>query len=403
MAIDLSTLFGQQPDYSAFISPEETQRMRSNASQNALLNSAIALLAQSGRTAQPISTQQAIASALGAGMEGYNQSFDRTLKQMVTGMQLEDFKRKRQAQEMARGAITQTPVPIPMATGEGSQLQMLQNQTADFGTEGANITAGALMSNPNLPTRTSVNLDKLIAAAAFESPLEAAKMLSKEDKTPASVQEYEYAVRNGFKGSFTDYLAKKTPGTNVTVKTGEGVAAQVGGMLKDANIQAQGANIQIDAADRVIGAVDTGKIIAGTFATPQLRLAQFGQVLGVTGKDTAETIANTRQAIRGFAELTLQGRKSMRGEGAITESEGKLAEKAFSGDIDSLTPAEIRQIANASKRVAEYSISEYNRKLDIIGRNPDLKDVVEIYRVNPIQPMKQGNIKRFNPATGKVE
>jgi len=403
MAIDLSALFGQQPDYSQLISPAEQQRLQSNAGQQALLNSAIALLAQSGQTRQPISTGQLLGSALGAGMEGYNQSFDRTLKQMVTGMQLEDFKRKRQAQEMARGAITQTPVPIPMATGEGSQLQMLQNQTADFGTEGANITAGALMSNPNLPTRTSVNLDKLIAAAAFESPLEAAKMLSKEDKTPASVQEYEYAVRNGFKGSFTDYLAKKTPGTNVTVKTGEGVAAQVGGMLKDANIQAQGANIQIDAADRVIGAVDTGKIIAGTFATPQLRLAQFGQVLGVTGKDTAETIANTRQAIRGFAELTLQGRKSMRGEGAITESEGKLAEKAFSGDIDSLTPAEIRQIANASKRVAEYSISEYNRKLDIIGRNPDLKDVVEIYRVNPIQPMKQGNIKRFNPATGKVE
>ena len=403
MAIDLSTLFGQQPDYSQLLSPAETQRMQSNAGQQALLNSAIALLGQSGKTREPISTGQLFGSALGAGMEGYNQSFDRTLKQMITGMQLEEYKRKKQAQEMARGAITQTPLPIPMATGEGSQLGMLQKQTADFGAEGANITAGALMSNPNLPTRTSVNLDKLIAAAAFESPLEAAKMLSKEDKSPASVQEYEYAVRNGFKGSFTDYLAKKTPGTNITVKTGEGVAAQVGGMLKDANIQAQGANIQIDAADRVIGAVDTGKIIAGTFATPQLRLAQFGQVLGVTGKDTTETIANTRQAIRGFAELTLQGRKSMRGEGAITESEGKLAEKAFSGDIDSLTPAEIRQIANSSKRVAEYSIGEYNRKLDIIGKNPDLKDVIEIYRVNPMQPMKQGNIKRFNPATGKVE
>jgi hypothetical protein len=400
MAIDLSTLFGQQQDYSQILSPAEQQRIQSNAGQQALLNSAIALLAQSGQTRQPISTGQLLGSALGAGMEGYNQSFDRTLKQMVTGMQLEEFKRKRQAQEMARGAITQTPVPIPMATGEGSQLEMLSRP--EFGGGMADVETVAALRG-NLPTRTSVNLDKLIAAAAFESPLEAAKMLSKEDKTPASVQEYEYAVRNGFKGSFTDYLAKKTPGTNVTVKTGEGVAAQVGGMLKDANIQAQGANIQIDAADRVIGAVDTGKIIAGTFATPQLRLAQFGQVLGVTGKDTAETIANTRQAIRGFAELTLQGRKSMRGEGAITESEGKLAEKAFSGDIDSLTPAEIRQIANASKRVAEYSISEYNRKLDIIGRNPDLKDVVEIYRVNPIQPMKQGNIKRFNPATGKVE
>ncbi len=126
--------------------------------------------------------------------------------------------------------------------------------------------------------------------------------------------------------------------------------------------------------------------------------------LGVTGKDTAETIANTRQAIRGFAELTLQGRKSMRGEGAITESEGKLAERAFSGDIDSLTAQEIKQIANASKRVAEYSITEYNRKLDTLGKNPEMKDIVEFYKVTPIAPMaRPGAIKKFNPATGKVE
>jgi len=395
MAIDLSTLFGQQPDYSAFISPEETQRMRSNASQNALLNSAIALLAQSGRTTQPISTQQALASALGAGMEGYNQSFDRTLKQMVTGMQLGEYKKKQDAQKRMQEAIQGATREIP-------QLSVVPTETGEMPTA-ETMSALTMPGTPKRVVDYGKLQESLMLEAAQQDPLKFLELTAKSEKTPASVQEYEYAVRNGFKGSFTDYLAKKTPGTNVTVKTGEGVAAQVGGMLKDANIQAQGANIQIDAADRVIGAVDTGKIIAGTFATPQLRLAQFGQVLGVTGKDTAETIANTRQAIRGFAELTLQGRKSMRGEGAITESEGKLAEKAFSGDIDSLTPAEIRQIANASKRVAEYSISEYNRKLDIIGRNPDLKDVVEIYRVNPIQPMKQGNIKRFNPATGKVE
>jgi capsule polysaccharide export protein KpsC/LpsZ len=93
----------------------------------------------------------------------------------------------------------------------------------------------------------------------------------------------------------------------------------------------------------------------------------------------------------------------MRGEGAITESEGKLAERAFSGDIDSLTAQEIKQIANASKRVAQYSISEYNRKLDIVGKNPEMKDIVDLYRVTPIAPMKQGNVKKFNPATGKVE
>jgi hypothetical protein len=135
-----------------------------------------------------------------------------------------------------------------------------------------------------------------------------------------------------------------------------------------------------------------------------MRLAQLGSTLGVTGRDTEETIANTRQAIRGFAELTLQGRKSMRGEGQITEAEGKLAERAFSGDIDSLTPAEIKQIANASKRVAQYTVGEYNRRLDILGKNPDMANIVDFYRINPIAPSTpQGRVKQYNPKTGKVE
>jgi hypothetical protein len=189
MAIDLSALFGQQPDYSQFISPAETQRMQSGAGQQALLNAAIALLGQSGQTRQPISTGQLLGSALGAGMEGYNQSFDRTLKQMVTNMQLEEFKRKRQAQEMARGAITQTPVPIPMATGQGSQLEMLSRP--EFGGDmAAAETVGALRAN--LPTKTSVDLNKLIQAISVTDPVEAAKLMSKEPKEsfrPLSAEE----------------------------------------------------------------------------------------------------------------------------------------------------------------------------------------------------------------------
>jgi hypothetical protein len=400
MAIDLSALFGQQPDYTAFTSAADQQRMQSNASQQALLNAAIALLGQSGTQRYPVSTGQALAGALAAGSEGYNQSFDRTLKQMVTGMQLEDFKRKRQAQEMARGAIRQTPVQIPMATGEGSQLEMLSRP--EFGGDMAvQETAAALRGN--LPTRTTVDMDKLIAAAALEDPMKAAQLLTKEDKAPSSVKEYEFAVQNGFKGSFTDFLARKTPSTNISVDTGKGLA-QIAPVLKDAQAQAQGSVLQIDAADRVISAVDSNKIISGTMATPRMRLAQLGSTLGVTGRDTEETIANTRQAIRGFAELTLQGRKSMRGEGQITEAEGKLAERAFSGDIDSLTPAEIKQIANASKRVAQYTVGEYNRRLDILGKNPDMANIVDFYRIAPISPVApQGKVKRFNPATGKVE
>jgi hypothetical protein len=104
-------------------------------------------------------------------------------------MQLEDFKRKRQAQEMARGAITQTPQAIPMATGEGSQLEMLSRP--EFGGDmAAAETVGALRAN--LPTKTSVDLNKLIQAIAVTDPIEAAKLMSKEPKEsfrPLSAEE----------------------------------------------------------------------------------------------------------------------------------------------------------------------------------------------------------------------
>ena len=189
MAIDLSALFGQQPDYSQFISPAETQRMQSGAGQQALLNAAIALLGQSGRTAQPISSGQILGSALGAGMEGYNQSFDRNLKQMVTGMQLEEYKRKKQAQEQYQKVLKSAEVPqaIPMATGKGSQLEMLSRP--EFGGDMAvPETIAALRGN--LPT--AVDPVKANAAAlqflAATDPAKYAELTAKQDNLPSDIK-----------------------------------------------------------------------------------------------------------------------------------------------------------------------------------------------------------------------
>lgn len=185
MAIDLSAIFGQQPDYSAFLPNAEQDRMRANATQQALLNSAIAALSMSGQTRQPISTGQVLAGILGAGSEGYNQAFDRTLKQLVTGMQLDEYKRKQQAREMAQKAFTQVPQPIPMATGAGSQLEMLTRP--EFGGEMPGVrgeqlalTETAKTLEQNLPTKTTVDMNKLIQALALsgdeKSLIEAAKL-----------------------------------------------------------------------------------------------------------------------------------------------------------------------------------------------------------------------------------
>jgi hypothetical protein len=90
MAIDLSALFGQQPDYSSFLPDAERQRMQTNATQAAALNSAIALLAQSGRTTQPISTGQIFGSALGEAQKGYQSSMDRGMQELLTGLKIRE-------------------------------------------------------------------------------------------------------------------------------------------------------------------------------------------------------------------------------------------------------------------------------------------------------------------------
>lgn len=106
MALDLSALFGAAPDYSAVFSPEQQKTMQSQASQQALLGSLVALLGATGQQARPVSTGQALAGALGAGLGGYQNSFDNTLKQMLTTgqlgkLQVETAQRKQLAEAMA--------------------------------------------------------------------------------------------------------------------------------------------------------------------------------------------------------------------------------------------------------------------------------------------------------------
>ena len=90
MAIDLSALFGQQPDYSAFLPDAEKQRMQSNATQTAALNAAIALLGASGRTTQPISSGQILGGTLSEAQKGYQTSMDRGLQELLTGIKIKE-------------------------------------------------------------------------------------------------------------------------------------------------------------------------------------------------------------------------------------------------------------------------------------------------------------------------
>lgn len=237
----------------------------------------------------------------------------------------------------------------------------------------------------------------------------------KPEAAPSSVREYQFAQGQGYQGSYEQFQRdmKKAGASNVNVttkvenKASESVAGQVGPILQTSLASAEGAMRVLDASDRVIKAMDSGKVITGPLANARVTGLQIGQMLGIGGKDDAEVLANTRQAIRGLSEMTLQGRKEMSGQGAITDRESALAEKATSGDISNLTAEEVKILANASARASRYQIQKHQNRVKSAGALPGMQNITPFFDVPPMEPAAPPAdavpTMRYNPQTGKLE
>ena len=396
MAIDLSALFGQQPDYSQFISPAETQRMRSGANQSALLNAAIALLGSSGQTRQPISTGQALGGALGAGLEGYNQSFDRSLKQMVTNMQLEEFKRKRQAQEMARGAFTQTPVPIPMATGERSQLAMLADPMFGGDMPGVRgqeraITETADTLRANLPTKTTLDMNKLMQALSMsgtEGLIQAAKLAEpkegKEAFRPMTVDEKKQSglpTDRPYQISTTGKIQDIGTGPQSVVNVLPGESERQKGYAKfgvEENTKiytsGQAAVRNIAKINETLNLIEKGDPTTGIGAD-LINNVNRAQLLFTDGKKKINQVSDTEllNSLLGADVFPQIGALGIGAKGLDTPAEREFLRQVMTGTIN-MNKETLVRLTKLRKKYEEKSITEYNRAVDEGQLDPLFKE-----------------------------
>jgi hypothetical protein len=190
--------------------------------------------------------------------------------------------------------------------------------------------------------------------------------------------------------------------SNVSVKVdnklGEGLAKEVGPMVADSATMAKGAQQAIANAESIIKAIDSNKVIAGPGATLRLRGAQIGQMLGVTGKDVNETITNTRSLIQGLAQSTVAARSALKGQGQVSDFEGRLLEKAASGNIDDMTVEEIRAVVNVNKRLAQKQLSNHGELIGKLKSRDATSGIADLFDVPTNNP-----VRTYNPVTGKIE
>lgn len=147
-----------------------------------------------------------------------------------------------------------------------------------------------------------------------------------------------------------------------------GAADKVGDQIAAAPEVARNASKQSAYAQQVLSALDSGKVIAGPGATFRIAGGQLASALGMP-VDNASLI-KTREVIQGFAKMALSARGALKGQGQISDFEGKLLQKAEAGNIDDLSVPEIRRLAQLSDMAARLEYKRATQMLEAVKSDP---------------------------------
>jgi hypothetical protein len=371
-----------------------------------------------------------------AGLAGYGNAQDRQAQEQERALMEQDRQQTRAMRDMQMGQMrTQLEQQqAQQAWKQGLPEVLKQSQEPTYGAS----DAGPTMTPPDpqklhnyLMDPRSPYADKLLEAQFLPKASDYKTVggslvriapdgkVTEAYKAPEKVDYNQLLIPDGKGGYMVNaaYLdAKKQvaaagkPQIDVTTKVEnkatESVAKEVGPLLTNSLTAAEGATRVEDAANRVIRALESGKVITGPLASARVTGLQVADMLGIGGANDQERLIETRKAVRGLAEMTLQGRKEMAGQGAITDRESALAEKATSGDINNLTAAEIRELAAASRRAAQYTRQKHKARVKTARELPGMGTVADFYDIPemPAEPaVAPVPTMRFNPATGKLE
>jgi hypothetical protein len=215
--------------------------------------------------------------------------------------------------------------------------------------------------------------------------------------TPADLRTFN-AFRNMSpeeQEAFNRFQGAKQPTTNINVSAtntpaGKSLAAPIGQRAEASLVKAEGATEIMNAANSVREALNSGNVIAGPGAGIRTK---FAQVLEMAGVGDKEKLTATRTAIQGMADLTLQSRAELRGQGQITDTETQLLERARSGKIEDMTLAELQTVVNVSQRLAGRLWSNHQTLMGTMKTDPAAADVYKYYTPTAAMPQAIGEGK----------
>ena len=345
----------------------DPEKIRQQQQTQGLLSAGLSMLAASGPSRLPTSLGQIIGQGGMAGMQAYQQAGEQALQGGVQKLRIGELKQAMEDRQKQREATTK-----------------FQQRMTDI--SGGVVTPSMALAGGGGPTPqaaerlgqklTPEDVAKEQQAASLEllgqvAPTDVAKLAFREPKAlPADLQGYQVAVAQGYKGTFLQYQQdlRRAGATNVSVSTEKSYGGAIAGeVAKSDAAKFEAAN----SAPRVIETVqdtrrllDSGQVITGIGAQQRLDLARFGQLLGVTGKDTNQIVANTQQLFANRAQATLDSiRSSGLGAGqGFSNKDREFLENARLGNI-TYSPEALRRQLDIEEKVARATVQSWNSRL----------------------------------------
>ena len=402
---ELLSLLGATPEQIA------QARQRSGFEELGLLGQA---LMQAGAPApRGTSTLSRLGQAATMYGQAPRQTMDTLLQDLLRRQQLQDLQRKREQQlrsEASRQQFANMFAPTtpqaalaapgrvgPTAARAGMIGEMPQPSQQDI---------LRMAMNPDLPPEQR--------EAAFKY---VEMMKPPEQKLPTDVQEYNFAVTQGFKGTFLDYQKqlRESGATRITnnlpggeKKLLETLGAATGKAVEDSYNQAISARDTLNKIQEIRPLL-AGDVYAGPLSQAPRLIDQVATQFGVTSETTKQKLADTAKVMQGLAQFELNAAAAMRGQGAITENERMLIQRAAAGRLDQFTVGEVQELLNALEKTSQYKIEQHNSRLNKVrgsSTNPEISAFTSVFEVTPMSmPLGQPQPSRlrFNPATGRAE
>lgn len=155
---------------------------------------------------------------------------------------------------------------------------------------------------------------------------------------------------------------------------------------KGANV-AEAAVAKINTINRMHDAITSGNVNVGPGANVQQYLGQLASKIGASGKTQDERLANTRVVIQGLADLVLQNREKLEGQGQVSNYESQLAERAATpGEINTFSIPEMKALLSVADRAARAEYEQFNQKLGLLENDQDegLRKEAKFFKPPPL-------------------